>query len=376
MSSAREATAQLVQLLRREQSSMAAFLLALSDFDRGRRWLELGFSGLFPFLQRELGLSKASAYYRKTAAELVQEYPELEAPLRDGRLCLTALGQLARVITPENRAEVLPRFFHVSAREAEAVAAEISPQDAPPRRQVVTAVRAAVASSVLAAMAKSAASPTTASSTEAAGPGSARTAAEFGNSPQAGMKPAREPIQRQLETQEVENGTAERAVSSRVLPARTPLEARPLTADLRRLHVTVSRRFVDKLEAAAAALSHTHPGAGAEELLEAGLDLLLEHAARRRGEVPRPHARPRPTAPDRVTAQVKREVWARDKGRCQFPIEGGGVCGETRRLQVDHVRPRALGGDSTPANLRLVCGFHNIVAARRALGMPAWIGTP
>src|SRR5512140_3969122 len=58
---------------------------------------------LFPFLHDRLGLSKAASPYRKTAAGLLQRYPEIIEPLRDGRLCLTTIGQLAKVITPANR---------------------------------------------------------------------------------------------------------------------------------------------------------------------------------------------------------------------------------------------------------------------------------
>ncbi len=115
--------ARLAQLLRNEQHAMADFLVALADFARRRRWVALGFSGLFPFLHGELGLSKAAAFFRKTAAELIQRYPELVEPLRDGRICLTTLGSLAKVITPENRtrgirADASPGN-HVPAHEAE-----------------------------------------------------------------------------------------------------------------------------------------------------------------------------------------------------------------------------------------------------------------
>jgi hypothetical protein len=65
-------------------------------------------------------------------------------------------------------------------------------------------------------------------------------------------------------------------------------EVKPLSADLRRLHFTVSQQFLNKLEAATAALSHSHPGASAEQILEAGLDLLLDRAAKRKGLVEKP----------------------------------------------------------------------------------------
>src|SRR5512133_2125531 len=100
MTPAREATTRLAELLRSEHHALADFLVALAVFDRERRWVDLGYDGLFPFLTRELGLSKGAAYYRKTAAELVQRYPEVIEPLRQGKLCITSVVELAKVITP------------------------------------------------------------------------------------------------------------------------------------------------------------------------------------------------------------------------------------------------------------------------------------
>jgi hypothetical protein len=87
---ARDLTNQLAALLRRERHAMADFLLALADFDRERGWIELGHPSLFSFLHRELGLSKGAAYYRKVGADLVRSFPEVVAPLRDGRLTCRA----------------------------------------------------------------------------------------------------------------------------------------------------------------------------------------------------------------------------------------------------------------------------------------------
>jgi hypothetical protein len=156
-------------------------------------------------------------------------------------------------------------------------------------------------------------------------------------------------------------------------PPRTIIE--PLTANLRRLHVTVSKRFLEKLEAARGALSHSHPGADMEALLETGLDLVIERAAARKGLVMRPRTQRKAPAPSfpsaaavesaevqeqrprHIPAAVKREVWVRDGGRCQFRLESGELCGSTHRLQFDHVRPVALGGESSVGNLRLACAL-------------------
>ncbi|HEY5677249.1 MAG TPA: HNH endonuclease, partial [Myxococcales bacterium] len=138
---ARALTTQLAELLRCERFAMADFVVALADFDRAKRWRELGHASLFYFLHRELGLSTGAAHYRKTAAELVQAYPAIVEPLRDGRLCMTTLVALSHAITPENWRDVLPRFYRLSRREAEAAAAAIAPVSRPPERDVVTSVR-------------------------------------------------------------------------------------------------------------------------------------------------------------------------------------------------------------------------------------------
>ncbi|MGB8931592.1 MAG: HNH endonuclease, partial [Anaeromyxobacteraceae bacterium] len=50
----------------------------------------------------------------------------------------------------ENVAQVLPRFFHASKREAKAVAAEVAPREVLPQRVVVTAVARPAAANVTA----------------------------------------------------------------------------------------------------------------------------------------------------------------------------------------------------------------------------------
>jgi 5-methylcytosine-specific restriction endonuclease McrA len=65
---------------------------------------------------------------------------------------------------------------------------------------------------------------------------------------------------------------------------------------------------------------------------------------------------------------VQRAVWARDEGKCQSRLDSGGICGSALRLGIDHIRPLARGGQSTVANCRLACRFHNQLAARQVYG--------
>ncbi|BDG05147.1 HNH endonuclease [Anaeromyxobacter oryzae] len=340
MDTARALSENLASLLRREHSALGAFLVALADFDRRRAWMTLGHASLFAYLHRELRLSKAAAQYRKVAAELIQEVPAVGGALGEGRLCLTSIVEAARVVTAQNWETVLPRFFGRSRREAMEVVAELQPQPAPPTRTIVSPVRSAP-SEVAAGPAF--ARPTLALEVGAAGPAAGKCTPGSSS---------------ELTDREVDTSAH----------TRRPAEVVPLTADLRRFHVTVSDRFLRKLQAAKDALAHTRPGAMEEELLEAGLDLLLEKAAKRKGLVSKPRKTPPPAKADHIPAHVKRAVWERDGGRCQFRLPSGEICGSTHQLEFDHIEPVALGGASTVENVRIACRSHNIISARRVFG--------
>jgi hypothetical protein len=134
--------------------------------------------------------------------------------------------------------------------------------------------------------------------------------------------------------------------------------------------VTVSRRFLAKLSDARDALSNARRDATTEDVLEAALDLLLKTHARKKGVVEKPRGAPPhgPCRPEHIPADVKRAVWTRDQGCCQWPLASGGICGSTRRVEFDHVVPLARGGPSTTSNLRLLCSRHNQHAAREVFG--------
>jgi hypothetical protein len=349
MTTANEYTVRLSALLRREHDALADFLAELADFDTRFLFRELGYGTLFDYLHRELGLSRGASHYRRIAAELVRRYPEILDPLRDGRLCFSSVLELAKVITPENRAEVVPRFFHRSKAEAKAVAAGIRPAEVVPLRDIVTAMRPAAARSPL----------------------------------PAPNQPSSHDVGQEVHPM---NGTLDLAAPAAALegpavalpfPAAPPAcddrpELEPLTADLARLHATVSKGFLEKLDRARDALSHSQPGASIAEILEAGLDLLLERDLKRKAIVAKPQKTPRPCKPDRIPASVRRAVFLRDGFKCQYRLPNGEICGSTHQLELDHLRPRALGGPSTLENCRVACRPHNGLAAREVFG-DAWM---
>jgi hypothetical protein len=164
------------------------------------------------------------------------------------------------------------------------------------------------------------------------------------------------------------------AAAPRAEPAPSRDEVVPLTATLSRLHTTVSRDVLRKLEAARTALAHARPGATTGDVIDAALDLLLAKQASRRGIVANPRKAARAPGGDAayIPAEVRRSVWLRDGGRCQYRLASGEICGSTYALEFDHARPSALGGVSTVDNVRVCCRAHNQRRAREVFG-DAWM---
>ena len=53
-----------------------------------------------------------------------------------------------------------------------------------------------------------------------------------------------------------------------------------------------------------------------------------------------------------IPADVRREVWRRDEGKCV-------KCGSRKNLEYDHIIPVSKGGSNTARNIELLCEVHN-----------------
>ncbi len=62
-----------------------------------------------------------------------------------------------------------------------------------------------------------------------------------------------------------------------------------------------------------------------------------------------------------ISVNIKREVWQSAHGNCQN-------CGSTYALEIDHITPRARGGQDYRENLRLLCRSCNQRQAIKKLG--------
>ncbi len=64
-----------------------------------------------------------------------------------------------------------------------------------------------------------------------------------------------------------------------------------------------------------------------------------------------------------VPAATRDEVLVRDGFCCTFESAEGVRCGSRNNLEVDHIVPFAVGGETKPENLRTLCAPHNLRAA-------------
>ena len=143
----------------------------------------------------------------------------------------------------------------------------------------------------------------------------------------------------------------------------------PRSSDNYAVQFNMSQAMHDQLCYAQALLGHAAPSRDLAELFERALNLLVGQLERQKfakASLERPS---RGSAnPHYIPAEVRRAVWRRDGGQCTFVGTGGTSCGARDGVQYDHVQPVARGGESTVANVRLLCPAHNQYEAERVLG--------
>jgi hypothetical protein len=132
---------------------------------------------------------------------------------------------------------------------------------------------------------------------------------------------------------------------------------------------TISRATHDKLRCAQDLLRHSIPTGDPAAIFDRALTLLIEDLEKRKlAAAMRPRAtQSSPGHSRRIPAVVRRQVWARDGGRCAF-VGTNGRCDERGFLEFHHVVPFAAGGETTTENLQLRCRAHNAYEAELYFG--------
>jgi len=69
-----------------------------------------------------------------------------------------------------------------------------------------------------------------------------------------------------------------------------------------------------------------------------------------------------------IPVDVRHAVTKRDNKQCSYVSPTGVRCCERNNLELDHIIPFSLGGESTTENLRLLCKTHNLMYAEKIFG--------
>jgi 5-methylcytosine-specific restriction endonuclease McrA len=319
-------TAKLGDLLADERQTIVAFVLHLAELERRQLHLELGYASLFVFCTDRLKLSKGAAYRRVTAARLVTRYPVIADYLTDGRLCLTTLAMLRKVLDDSNYVQVLHRAAGRTEEELEDLVAALQPQPAP--RDLLQRLPA----------------------------------------PQPPQPAPAHSDERSLEVCEVPPKPDDFA---RIVPPRPPAPApHPISADQYLLRVTIGHELADDLKKVKALLSHSVPDGNLEAVLHACVRHMIAHCEKRRAgsDEPRPRKVPRPPRGRGIPTPVRREVWKRDDATCAYIAPDGKRCASDQQVQFHHLQPYARNGPPTVDNIQLRCAVHNRHAAEKDFG--------
>jgi hypothetical protein len=317
--------AELKRCARDERNATALLVAHLAEFDVRRLHLGAGCSSLFRYCRDVLGFSEDAAYIRVEAARACRLFPPILERLADGSLTVTTVRLLARHLTAQNHRELIAVASRRGKREVEELIARRFPKPDTPSsvRKVPERHPGPLEPMPI---------PVAAESRAAAEP----VGSSFALEPTALILGVAPPVQR------------------------SPVK--PLATDRYEFRFTASGATRDKLRLAQDLLRQVVPSGDLAEVVDRALSALIEQLSRKKLSIvrrPRAKARAAAAGARHVPAPVRRAVWIRDKGRCAFTAADGHRCRERALLEYHHVRPYAVGGEATVANIQLRCRAHN-----------------
>jgi hypothetical protein len=120
------------RLAANERHAISELVASIAVLDERRAYVAEGYTSTHAWCVKVLGFSDDAAFYRITAARVVQSYPEVLEMLRTGALTLKAVRLLAPHLEEANHEELLAGAAHKSADEvAHLIAARKPRPDVP-----------------------------------------------------------------------------------------------------------------------------------------------------------------------------------------------------------------------------------------------------
>ncbi|MEZ4221303.1 MAG: RuvA C-terminal domain-containing protein [Polyangiaceae bacterium] len=340
----------------RRRRAVALLVAHLAEVERRQLHLREGYSSLYDFCLRGLGMSEGEAHRSISSARVARRFPIAVGMLADGRLHLTGLSLLANRLTESNHAELLEEACGKTKADIQVVLARRFPRpDVPDRIELLDAGDWCRGSN------EEATNPATGSEHCGDVQAGARSA---GGAPATAAPGLFECVGRD-------------SAGSRDCRTREQMTGDPVGTEFRdRIEARSAERFAIRFSASAAfraKLEHarnlmSHVGRGLETVFERALDLLIaerENKCWGKTDRPRSSSGAKHGAP---TRQSKREVYERDAGQCTYVSPAGVHCTARAFLNFDHIKERANGGGGAADNGQLLCAAHNQMRARQTFG--------
>lgn len=313
-----------------EKSRIAEGLALIAVIDERKDYSDAGYSCMRRYCIDRLHMSEDKASRRIHVARTALCYPDIFEYIADGRLTVTTASVLAPHLMPEFAVEQLAAAAYKSRHEIQ--------------RLVTARPWARAAARTLAPASATGSVPDS-------GPESAEQGLTLSDLCPAPAQP-----------------TASEAGAPRAAGAHRG-RVTPLPTGDYEVRMSITEPEHEVLREAAALLGHAVPSGDPAEIYVKALQHYLAHLKKQRfGVSPGAAVAARVPRGRGIPKQLRRFVWERDGGCCTFVGTGGHRCGETTRVEIDHIIPVADGGLTTPDNLRVLCDSHNKREAERVLG--------
>jgi hypothetical protein len=147
--------------------------------------------------------------------------------------------------------------------------------------------------------------------------------------------------------------------------------ATPLSPRRYKLQVTIGQKARDKLAELQNLLSHQIPDGDPAAVIERALDVLLAQTRKKKGALadkPRVRRKKGGGRTRTIPAQVRREVFKRDEGRCAFVDGEGRRCESAWQVEFHHCVPFGREGPHSTGNVELRCRAHKQFEAELEYG--------
>lgn len=358
------------EIKRLEQTSKnvsVVVLEKLKEFDDECGWHLFSCKSLFEFCTRELKLLECAAWFRTQAVRLLRTHPQVAAYLREGRMTMSTLVQLRKVLPKHEPAMVFGRCLGKSSRQVAKIVAELDPQ-----KGRATTLRRYPEKKAAAATPR----PSREASPEIAGAIPTETVAPAEPiAPAETTAPADPTALPPAPLLSIAASVAKESAPNApplllVAPVRPlGLKVRPINARDYALNATVDQDFVDQLDRLKQLESHSVPTGDLVEIVRRAIQVAIEYRLKKKAAQTKNPRNGRHADSDAIPAAVKRAVWERDGGCCAWIHPDGSRCGSRWMIEFDHIRALAHGGLSTIETVRLLCRDHNQQHERDVFGI-------